>query len=102
MTYSKKKKGGGGLHPPSPTPKPLAAKFTSQGDARLRTDAQIKFLYFALVRVTPLACTLCGRSQACTKFVKACIQWGSALAFQIFIESIIFKYSVVKTGLLKC
>ena len=31
-----------------PPPKPPAAKFASQGDARVRTDAQIKFLYYPL------------------------------------------------------
>ena len=29
-----------------PPPNPPAAKFTSQGGAQVRTDAQIKFLYY--------------------------------------------------------
>ena len=36
------------LHP-QPTPPP-AAKFASQGDAHVKTDAQIKFLYYPLNR----------------------------------------------------
>ena len=36
--------------PPTPPHPPLAAKFSSQGDAHVRTDAQVKFLYY------PLAC----------------------------------------------
>ena len=35
--------------PPPPQKKPPAAKFASQGDAHVRTDAQIKFLYYSLV-----------------------------------------------------
>ena len=34
---------------PSPPKKTPAAKFASQGDAHVRTDAQIKFLYYPLV-----------------------------------------------------
>ena len=49
--------GGGGLpagavsapSPPTPPPPP-AAKFASQGDAHVKTDAQIKFLYYPLNR----------------------------------------------------
>ena len=40
----------GGLQrptPPSPA-NPSAAKFTSQGDGHVRTDAQIKFLHYPL------------------------------------------------------
>ena len=33
------------IYPPHPKKK-LAAKFASQGDAHVRTDAQIKFLYY--------------------------------------------------------
>ena len=33
---------------PPPLPKPPAATFASQGDDHLRTDAQIKFLYYPL------------------------------------------------------
>ena len=37
--------------PSPPTPPPLpAAKFASQGDAHVKTDAQIKFLYYPLNR----------------------------------------------------
>ena len=32
-----------------PNPPPPAAKFASQGDAREKPDAQIKFLYYLLV-----------------------------------------------------
>ena len=35
--------------PPPPKKKTPAAKFASQGDAHVRTDAQIKFLYYPLV-----------------------------------------------------
>ena len=48
--------GGGGLTagavsaPSPPTPPPPAAKFASQGDAHVKTDAQIKFLYYPLNR----------------------------------------------------
>ena len=35
--------------PPTPPPPP-AAKFASQGDAHVKTDAQIKFLYYPLNR----------------------------------------------------
>ena len=44
--------------PPPPPPKKKkqqnypAAKFTSQGDAHVRTDAQIKFLYYPQASVT--------------------------------------------------
>ena len=38
----------GSLQRPLP-PNPPAAKFTSQGDAPVRTDAQIKFLYYPLI-----------------------------------------------------
>ena len=42
------KKGGlTGPPPPSPT-NPSAAKFASQGDVHVRTNAQIKFLYYPL------------------------------------------------------
>ena len=34
--------------PPPPPSTPPAAKFASQGDAHVRTDAQIKFLYVAI------------------------------------------------------
>ena len=34
--------------PPQPPP-PLAAKFALQGDAHVRTDTQIKFLYHTLL-----------------------------------------------------
>ena len=37
----------GGLQRPLP-PNPPAAKFTLQGDAHVRTDAQIKVLYYPL------------------------------------------------------
>ena len=37
----------GGLQCPHP-PNPQAAKLTSQGDARVRTSAQIKFLCYPL------------------------------------------------------
>ena len=41
--------GGGGLTAGSySAPNPSAAKFASQGDAHVRTDAQIKFLYYPL------------------------------------------------------
>ena len=49
MIYSKI--GWGGLTvPPAPLKKKTlpTAKFPSQGDAHMRTDAQIKFLYFPL------------------------------------------------------
>ena len=36
--------------PSPPTPPPPAAKFASQGDAHVKTDAQIKFLYYPLNR----------------------------------------------------
>ena len=36
--------------PSPPTPPPPAAKFVSQGDAHVKTDAQIKFLYYPLNR----------------------------------------------------
>ena len=36
------------LHPQPPPPP--AAKFASQGDAHVKTDAQIKFLYYPLNR----------------------------------------------------
>ena len=49
---------GGGLQrgliappPPSPPPNPPAAKFTSQGHAHLRTNTQIKFLYYPLTLI---------------------------------------------------
>ena len=44
------REGKGGLqHPPPHCPPNLpAAKFTSQGDAHVRTNAQIKFLYYPL------------------------------------------------------
>ena len=48
MIYSKIV-GGGGLTAQSS--QPPAAKFTSQGDAYMRTDAQIKFLYYPLTRL---------------------------------------------------
>ena len=35
---------------PPPPPPPPAAKFASQGDAHVKTDAQIKFLYYPLNR----------------------------------------------------
>ena len=37
--------------PPPPPPKKNPAKFASQGDAYMRTDAQIKFLYYPLLKV---------------------------------------------------
>ena len=40
--------GWGLTAPHPPPPNPPAAKFTSQGDARVRRDAQIKFLYYLL------------------------------------------------------
>ena len=43
-------KKGRGLTAP-PTPKAPTAKFASQGGANLRTDIQIKFLYYSLVLV---------------------------------------------------
>ena len=36
--------------PSPPTPPPPAAKFASQGDAHVKTDAQIKFLSYPLNR----------------------------------------------------
>ena len=36
--------------PLHPQPPPPAAKFASQGDAHVKTDAQIKFLYYPLNR----------------------------------------------------
>ena len=39
----------GAVSAPSP-PTPPAAKFASQGDAHVKTDAQIKFLYYPLKR----------------------------------------------------
>ena len=44
--------GGGGYSasPPLPPKKNPAAKFASQGDAHVRTDAQSKFLYYPLSR----------------------------------------------------
>ena len=50
MIYSKI----GGLTAPLP-PNPPAAMFASQGDAHVRIDAQIKFLYY------PLAHVMCDR-----------------------------------------
>ena len=50
MIYSKI--GGGALQRPSNS---LVAKFAShasQGDARMRTDAQVKFLYYPLLTVS--------------------------------------------------
>ena len=35
--------------PLQPPPPPLAAKFVLQGDAHVRTDTQIKFLYHTLL-----------------------------------------------------
>ena len=32
-------------------PNPLAAKFASQSDAHMKTDAQIKFLYYPLIGI---------------------------------------------------
>ena len=47
VIYSQISADSSGLeHPPPPPPNSLAAKFTSQGDAHMRTDAQIKFLYY--------------------------------------------------------
>ena len=46
-----RKSGGGRAYSVSPLPPPSnspAAKFASQGDAHVRTDAQIKFLYVAI------------------------------------------------------
>ena len=34
------------IYPPHPKKKKPAAKFASQGDAHVRTDAQIKFHYY--------------------------------------------------------
>ena len=49
MIYSKIR-GEGLTAPPSPLPqrKPPAAKFASQSDAHVKTDAEIKFLYYPL------------------------------------------------------
>ena len=44
-------------HPPSP-PKPPAANFVSQGDAHMRTEAQIKFLYYPLPMFFYLICLI--------------------------------------------
>ena len=42
-------KKGGFTAPPPPSPTiPSAAKFASQGDAHVKTDAQIKFLYYSM------------------------------------------------------
>ena len=48
MIYSIR--GGGGLQHglTAPPPNPPAAKFASQGDAPMRTDTQIKLLYYPL------------------------------------------------------
>ena len=40
--------GGGSLQPPSPPQNPPAAKLASQGDAYVRNNSQIKFLYYPL------------------------------------------------------
>ena len=37
------------MSPPPPAPNPPAVKFTSQSDAHMRTDAQIKFLCYPLL-----------------------------------------------------
>ena len=48
--------GGGSLKRglTAPTSNPPAAKVASQGDAHVRTDTQIKFLYYPLVRLSTL------------------------------------------------
>ena len=48
--------GGGSLKRglTAPTSNPPAAKVASQGDAHVRTDTQIKFLYYALGRLSTL------------------------------------------------
>ena len=61
MIYSKiggGREGGAGAYsrglnsPPSPNPPPPpVAKFASQGDAHMRTDAQINFLYYTLSEI---------------------------------------------------
>ena len=41
--------GGGGAGPPPPPPQEIpAVNFTSQGDAHVRNDAQIKLLHYTL------------------------------------------------------
>ena len=51
-------KQGGLQHPLPPSPaNPSAAKFASQGDVHVRTDAQIKFMYY------PLRVNICIRKQ---------------------------------------
>ena len=43
---------GAGLPPhPPPPPNTSAARFASQSDAHVRTDAQIKFLYYLLSHI---------------------------------------------------
>ena len=44
--------------PTPPTPKPPAANFVSQGDAHMRTEAQIKFLYYPLPMFFYLICLI--------------------------------------------
>ena len=44
------------MPPPLPAPKPPAVKFTSQSDAHMRTDAQIKFLYYPLLWWVEISC----------------------------------------------
>ena len=38
-----------------PSPLPAAAKFASQGDAHMRTNTQIKFLYYPLPMSLPMS-----------------------------------------------
>ena len=45
--------------PPPPPPNPPAAKFASQGDVHVRTEAQIKFLYYPVIVPCHTQKTLC-------------------------------------------
>ena len=46
MIYSKIRREGLAAPIPLPQTKPPAAKFASQSDAHVKTDAEIKFLYY--------------------------------------------------------
>ena len=48
MIYSKIRREGLAAPIPLPQTKPPAAKFASQSDAHVKTDAEIKFLYYPL------------------------------------------------------
>ena len=84
MIYSKI--GGLTARPYSAPPNPRAAKFASQGDANVKTDAQIEFLYYPLYEYV-----LKGETSLVYELIKRAFLWDHPfITYAKFSEKLSF------------